>query len=75
MTNRVGRYFASGNGEVTDIERAALALAFCDSMIRVFSEGRECSSLAYEVLSCIEAEALRVFYHYGLQPPDPLGSV
>ena len=60
MRNRIGHYFALGNDEPADIERAALALAFCDSVSRICSEGGESSPLAYEVLSCIEAEAMRV---------------
>ena len=74
MKNRVGRYFVRGNDVYADIDRAAVALAFCDSVTRIYAESGEPSEQAEEELSAVEFEAMRVFYHYHVQPPDPLGS-
>jgi hypothetical protein len=75
MANRIGRYFARGNGVRADIELAALALAFCDCVTRICAESGDFSKQVDDELDRIEIEAMRVFYHHHVQPPDPLRGV
>ena len=75
MTNRIGEYFVRGNDCATDVDRAVTALEFCDSITRIFSQSGTYASDMDDALCRIETEAMRVFYHYGIKPPDPLGRV
>ena len=50
------------------------ALEFCDSINSIYGQGGRSASDVEEALCRVEAEALRVFYHYGITPPDPLAS-
>src|SRR5579863_31140 len=73
MANRIGRYFARGDDCAADIDRAVIDVLFSDSIMFIHVQSGELSNRVQDELLRIEEEAMRVFHHYGIPPPDPLG--
>jgi hypothetical protein len=73
MTNRIGHYLIGNtSASDSDTDRATVAMAFCACITRVYLEGEDFSHEVDKALTRIEREALQVFYHYSVQPPDLL---
>jgi len=67
MTNRIGTYFGDFSKR---IERAAITIGFCETMVLLHVQCTDCSTRDFDALARLEAEAITVFRELGVPLPD-----